>query len=293
MKITNKHNLPQPLVSVVENDPYPTEADWDISTTTLLSPPRIVQLKKRHREEISEDVSENIYRLLGTNTHHILERVTTKDCLKEIRFSAYVNGWKLAGQIDLFEKVPCILSDYKVTSVWSVMAGIKPENEAQLNTNAFLMIKNGYFPKKLQIVSLIRDWSMHQVKRSSNYPKCQVAVQTAPLWPYEQARDYIYKRVKMHQRAVETPSNELPWCTSEERWERPRKYAVMKKGRKSAVRLLDTNEDAEQYMSDKNLDKNHSITIRDGESIRCESYCNVNFACNQYHKMKQMDSIPF
>ena len=103
MKITNKYNLPEPLVSVVKNDPYPTEADWDISTTTLLSPPRIVQLKKRHRDQVSEDVSENIYRLLGTNTHHILERVTTKDCLKEKRFSAYVNGWKLAGQIDLFD----------------------------------------------------------------------------------------------------------------------------------------------------------------------------------------------
>ena len=293
MKITNIYNLPEPLVSVVENDPYPTEVDWDISTTTLLSPPRIVQLKNRFYNELIEDVSENIYRLIGTNTHHILERVKTENCIKEQRFTHYINGWKLAGQIDLFEIEPAILSDYKVTSVWSVVAGIKPENEAQLNTNAYLMIKNGYFPKKLQIVSLIRDWSKHQVKKSSNYPQCQVAVQVAPLWEYEQATEYIYHRVKMHQRAVETPSDELPECTPEERWERPTKYAVMKKGRKSAVRVLDGYEDAEKYIEDNGLDKNHSIDIREGESVRCESYCNVNSFCSQYRKMKALSEMPF
>jgi len=293
MKITNIYNLPEPLVSVVENDPYPTEVDWDISTTTLLSPPRIVQLKNRFYNELIEDVSENIYRLIGTNTHHILERVKTENCIKEQRFTHYINGWKLAGQIDLFEIEPAILSDYKVTSVWSVVAGIKPENEAQLNTNAYLMIKNGYTPKKLQIVSLIRDWSKHQVKKSSNYPQCQVAVQVAPLWEYEQATEYIYHRVKMHQRAVETPSDELPECTPEERWERPTKYAVMKKGRKSAVRVLDGYEDAEKYIEDNGLDKNHSIDIREGESVRCESYCNVNSFCSQYRKMKALSEMPF
>lgn len=293
MKITNLYNLPEPLVSVVENDPYPTEVDWDISTTTLLSPPRITQLKTRFYNELVEDVSDNIYRLIGTNTHHILERVKTENCLKEQRFITYVNGWKLAGQIDLFEIETAVLSDYKVTSVWSVVAGIKPENEAQLNTNAFLMIKNGYFPKQLQIVSLIRDWSKHQVKKSSNYPQCQVAVQIAPLWEYEQAKEYVYHRVKMHQRAVETPSDELPECTPEERWERPTKYAVMKKGRKSAVRVLDTHEDAEKYIKDKSLDKNHSIDIREGESVRCESYCNVNSFCSQYRKMKAISEMPF
>ena len=293
MKITNIYNLPEPLVSVVENDPYPTEVDWDISTTTLLSPPRIVQLKNRFYNELIEDVSENIYRLIGTNTHHILERVKTENCIKEQRFTHYINGWKLAGQIDLFEIEPAILSDYKVTSVWSVVAGIKPENEAQLNTNAYLMIKNGYTPKKLQIVSLIRDWSKHQVKKSSNYPPCQVAVQVAPLWEYEQAREYIYHRVKMHQRAVETPSEELPECTPEERWERPTKYAVMKKGRKSALRVLDSHRDAEKYIEDNGLDKNHSIDIREGESVRCESYCNVQSFCSQYRKMKALIEMPF
>ena len=51
VKITNKYKLPEPLVSVVKNDPYPTEADWDISTTSLIAPPQIVQLRKRHRAE--------------------------------------------------------------------------------------------------------------------------------------------------------------------------------------------------------------------------------------------------
>jgi len=287
IKITNKYNLPSPLVSAVKNDPYPDNPDWNISTTSLISPPRIVQLKKRHRGELHEDVSDNIYRLLGTNTHHILERVNTPNCIKEERYSAYINGWKLAGQIDLYEQGPMVLSDYKVSSVWSVINGIKIEHEAQGNINAWLMNQNGYEIKKIQVVILIRDWSKHQVRKSDNYPKCQVAVQNVPVWPEEKITEYLYKRVKMHQRAEETPSDGLPFCTPEERWQSSNKWAVKKPKRKSAIRVLDSEEKALNYIKDKNLDDKHFVEFRAGESKRCKSYCSVSEFCNQFLEMEE------
>ena len=151
------------------------------------------------------------------------------------------------------------------------------------------MYKNGVEVRKLQVVNLIRDWSKHQVKKSKDYPECQVSVQNVPLWPEEKTMKYIYGRVKLHQNAEDTLSDDLPKCTPEERWERPIKYAVMKIGRKSALRLLESQKDADKYIEDKNLDDKHYIDVRQGESVRCESYCNVSPFCNQY----QNSLLPF
>jgi len=279
MIITNKHNLPAPLVSVIKNDPYDAGLS-DISTTSLISPPRIVQLRKRHDHEITEDVADNIYRLIGSNTHHILELVNNTGCIKERRFYGTYCGWVVSGQIDLYEITPAILSDYKVTSVWSVINGIKPEHEAQLNINAELMRNEGIEPKHLQIVNFLRDWSMRKA-HEENYPSCQVHVQNVDMWG--SAKSFIEARVSMHKACESLPDDELPPCTPDERWERPTKYAVMKKGRKSALRLLDSESEAEDYIELKGLAvPTHYIDVREGESVRCESYCNINQFCNFY-----------
>ena len=281
MILTNKYKLPAPLVSVIKNDPYDAGIS-DISTTSLISPPRIVQLRKRHDHEITEDVADNIYRLIGSNTHHILELINDADCIKERRFYGGYSGWVVGGQIDLYEIKPAILSDYKVTSVWSVINGIKPEYEAQLNINTALMRGEGFDPQKLQIVNFLRDWSKHKA-HETGYPSCQVYVQDVPMWDRAKVTEFINERVKMHKWNKDIYDEDLPVCTPEERWERPTKYAVQKKGRKSALRLLDSQEDAEKYIDDHGLAvPTHYIEVREGESVRCESYCNVNKFCNFY-----------
>jgi len=267
-------------VSAFNNDPY--EFGGDISTTAMIQPPRIRQLRKRHRGQITEDVSELVYALIGNNTHHILERVTTPNCIKEERYYATVFHWKVGGKIDLLELGSMVLSDYKVTSVWSVINGLKPEHEQQANINAFLLMENGLTPKKLQIVNFLRDWSKHKA-HEENYPSCQVHVQPVPMWSYLEARAFVENRVMLHQENETVEDNHLPVCTPEERWERPTKYAVMKKNRKSAVRLLDTEETAKKYMGEKELDKNHYIEVRQGENVRCNSYCNVNKFCSFFN----------
>lgn len=286
MRIANKFNLPEPLVSVAENDPYPYEEVGDLSTTTAIKPPRIVQLQKRHRGELVEDVSEKIFLLIGTNAHHILERVKTPYCVKEQRYYASVKGWKVSGQIDLYEMNTKTLSDYKVTSVWSVINIAKPEHIAQMNINRWLMEINDIKVNKLQIVNLLRDWSKHQVAKSDNYPKCQVVIQGIPIWNLNDTLKFIFDRVELHQKCVELSSDDLPYCTPEERWEKPTMYAVMKKGRKSAIRVLESEDLAGQYIKNCGLDDKHFITARPGESTRCLHYCNVRDFCNQFKEMK-------
>ena len=177
LKLTNKYNLPRTLVSAIENDQYSNPAD--MGTTTMIRPYQQVALQKRYAGKLSEDVSDMIWPLVGNNTHEILERVNTPDTVKEWRFYLNVMGWWLSGQIDLWEDET--LSDFKVTSVWSVLHGLKFDHEAQMNTNAYLIKKSpyaAYLPiRKLQIVNILRDWSKHQVKASNpDYPKCHVVV---------------------------------------------------------------------------------------------------------------------
>ena len=100
------------------------------------------------------------------------------------------------------------------------------------------------------------------------------------LWDWHDAIGYMEDRVREHQAAESLSDDALPVCSPEERWEKPTTYAVMKKGRKSAVRVLDNEVDAEQMAADKGA--GHYVEVRHGESARCVDYCPVNTYCNQY-----------
>src|SRR6476620_11388527 len=123
MKILNRLNLPQPLVDAVANDNY-TGGSSDYSTTGLLQPPRIAQLKRVHRDKLTEDVADMIWALFGQVTHSIIERAATKE-LVEKRLFMEIAGKTISGQIDIWQDK--ILWDWKTTSIYSGKDGPKQE----------------------------------------------------------------------------------------------------------------------------------------------------------------------
>ena len=278
MELTNRLNLPSTIVSAIQRDPY--QQDGDISATGLIQPPRIRQLTARHGDSMSMDVSDRIWPLLGSNVHYILERADTKDGLQEERLSMFVNGWEITGQPDLYKDE--ILYDYKVTSVYAVLRGVKDDWVKQLNIYAQLLREVSFSVDALRIIAILRDWSKHQVKKSKDYPETQVVMLPVLLWPPNKALEYIEERVHLHQVCEGLEDTNLPLCTAEERWEKPTKYAVMKKGQKRAMRVLDSIEEAEDWREMKE-GKELEIEIRQGESVRCESYCD----CAPYCDFKQ------
>ena len=56
----------------------------------------------------------------------------------------------------------------------------------------------------------------------------------------------------------------------------------MKEGRKTAVGVFDTKDEAEEKLAE--LDKKHYIEYRKGESKKCADYCNARNFCNQWRK---------
>tara|TARA_R110000787_G_scaffold38014_2_gene96094 strand:+ start:34 stop:903 length:870 start_codon:yes stop_codon:yes gene_type:complete len=288
MKITNVLNLPQPIVDAVQNDPYDS-GESDISVTRLISPPRQVALANEHGRKLTEDCADRLFSLMGQAMHHILERGGDVEGTRiiEKRLFADVGGWKISGQIDIWENG--VLDDYKFTSVWETLNGLKEEKIQQLNMLAWLSRLNGIKVDKIRIVALYRDWSKSKAEFERDYPQHQIGVIEVPMWDDFKTAAFIDERVAIHQAA----RLELPFCTDEERWQRATKYAVMKEGRKSAFRLLDSSDAAMIYCEDKGfandgeLKTGYYVEIRRGEATRCKHYCAVAPFCTQFNPIQE------
>lgn len=275
MKLTNTMGLPEALVEAVRRDDY-SKGDCDYSVTELLSPPRIAALRARHEHEIVEDASARIWSLLGQCAHSILERAGGAS-LAEWRGYVTIDGKRVSGQLDTLNVLSGTLSDWKVTTAWTVKGGaLRDEWPPQLNAYAMIARAAGHTVNKLEIVAILRDWSKLEAKRSPDYPQQQVAVIPVPVWPEAEVIRLFRERIQLHEAAR---AGELPVCTPEERWQRPTVYAVMRNGRKSALRLLDSGTEALAWRAESGKPTD-AIVERPGESVRCTHYCAVAPFCS-------------
>lgn len=274
MRVTNKFGLPDAIARAVANDPYNLEDTGDISVTRLIDSPRVRGLSMLHAADLEEDASERIWALLGQAVHAVIERADV-DSVTEKRLYADIGGWRVSGKFDRLSVDDNTLTDYKVTSVWSVLGGVaKPEWERQLNCLRYLAVVAGYEVDRLTIVAILRDWQVSKADSGGGYPRVPAVELQVPMWPLETTENYMRERVLEHQRWLDGRSP----CTAEERWERPSTYAVMKSGRKSAIRVFDTPAEAELFSKDS---PGSWVEYRLGASIRCESYCPVRAFCDQ------------
>ena len=130
---------------------------------------------------------------------------------------------------------------------------------------------------------MFRDWSKIQALTNPNYlSKKQVAVLDVNQWGLLVTTDYILSRIAAFKAAENLDDSELPECTSDERWQRPDKYAVTRLGNKKASKLCDSEDQANEWISNANPKMKYEITFRPGEPIRCKYYCEVNKFCKQY-----------
>jgi len=278
MKITNNLNLPEPLLNgiIMINSEY-NAGESDISATQLISPVRQYFLMKEHRNEITKDASDMIKAIKGSSLHHIIEMGNIKGIVEERAIEELI-GWKVSGKFDYYDPETKTLWDYKTTNVWEYVFGLKPEREQQLNIYAYLF-RNKYPIEKLKICFIFDGWMRKQAERSaaSDYPPREVLIYEVRLWTEEEQEFFILNRLADFEKVVKT--DELPFCTDEERWVKPTTYACMKDGRKSAVRVFNDLPFAQAYVKE---NKGLRVEIRKGEIGRCALYCDVRDFCDQY-----------
>lgn len=280
IRITNKFNLPQPLVEAVSNNKYsPGKSDY---TTTQLAgtPARQLILKKKHWNELSEDVTDLIYSLSGQSKHVVLERAAEfckeYNYLAEERFYIKRKGKTIGGQIDLYDENKLILYDWKETGIYASSHELKPDWIAQGNINRIMLIENGYPVEKIINIVLYRDWKKSEVGKKEKYPEHQVQPFEIPIWSTKETEEFIAKRIAEFERA----KKKLPLCSDEERWKTDDVYALVKKGNKKATKLFSTQEAAESEMSVFKM-MSYDVQFRPGTNRRCESYCAVMPFCEQ------------
>lgn len=280
MKITNKLGLPEPLVDAASSD-YNDDART-IHVTQLLKGIREVVLEKRYNDEIERDVSDMIWLIFGTAVHAILEDAEETDHqIKEARLSEQVGGLLLTGKFDLYDAKKKAVVDYKTCSIWKVRLGDVQDWKRQTLAYAWLLRRAGYPCDRAEIVALMKDHSKRQAEREADYPPHPVQVIHFEFTQkdFSDIEMFVNERMARIEYAMGQADRELPMCTLEERFNDGDKFAVMKGKNKRALRVLPSMEEAKQWMCDNVTRGGTHIEVREGEDIKCASYCAVNQFC--------------
>ena len=289
MKLTNNFNLPDTFVNVIKRPQY-DKGDSQISATEILNSPRIVQLKRKHWDDLSEDASDMVWSLFGSAVHNILQHGKDDHHVVEQRIFTEFHGWKISGAIDLQEVYEdgIVISDYKVTGAWAAQNG-KQDWITQLNLYAWLVERvKQQKVKALKIVTIIRDWSRRDAQSKPDYPQSPVWVIDIPLWNYEDREAFIRRRLDMHNDAffAAHAEGEMPLCSSDDMWEKPTMYAIKKEGNVRAKSVFEDRQEAEEalkqieYAAKKG--EKFFLEVREGSRTRCEGFCQVAPFCSQY-----------
>ena len=290
MKLTNKFNLPQPVVAALSYDSY-DKGESHRSVTQLIDSPRIGVLRRKHDSELTEDVSQKLWSVLGTAVHNMFESATagSSDVPEERYHYTHPDGWVLSGAVDLTQlnhvMKTVTLVDYKCTSVWSLIFE-KEEWHNQLNAYAWLARKanqyEGYKVNELQIIAVLRDWKENDLKRNGgNYPEAPIKIINIPVWTDERQDEYMEGRIKLHSDAeyAYLTSQDLPLCSEKEQWAKATKYALHRGSAKRAVRVFEDLAEAQNYMRGTDL----ILVKRPGDKTSCTAnWCGVNEWCEQY-----------
>lgn len=287
--------------------------DSHISTTTLVRPPRQVELTRRHWKDIIIDPAGRLPSLYGTSIHEMLRRYPCGFKVEE-RVGVAMGGWYCHGAIDTYDPVTGDLTDWKMTKAGGLAYGLKPEHVAQLNINAWFKMKTGGLVGDLILVYLLRDFSKKFVSEGSDYPEGEVVVQQVPKWDPSDTHRYVWARLQAHANARHLPDNDLPACTPEERWARPDRYAVQKPGSSRAKKIFDSKGEATEWLAEhvveleqsheakedariaglKNpergkrkefADPGYEVVVKPGDPcVRC-SFCDARPVCSQYERL--------
>lgn len=275
MKLTNKKKLPNAFVNLAKDSEHERK-DKHYSVTEILKPTRMIMLERRH--EVTMDVSDMLWMVWGSAVHHVLENADEYN-MTEKRFTEEVmDGYYLTGQIDLYNKDEFAIEDYKTASVWKVIHQDFDDWHKQGMMYAWLLMRNNVHVEKVRFHALLKDWSPTKARYTSDYPDSAIYTYEFDVTTLE-LRDiikWVYGRFTELIANEKATDEELPLCTLEERWGTKDKYAVMKNGRKRAVKLYDRKEEAEK---DKRGDY---IEVRKGEDKRCMSYCDVCEFCGYW-----------
>jgi hypothetical protein len=280
MRLTNNFSLPEVLMDLCAEDDY-DKGEADFSTTELIQPAWRKMLFAQHGDDVTEDISERFWSMSGNAKHYILEKIAKQNperYIAEVRYYIEIDGWKIGGKLDLFDKEKGQLWDYKETSCWKIAFGDYEDWSLQASINRYILSQNGIHPKWVSNMAMLKDWKKRESRYKKDYPVAPIVPVNLKVMSDEDTLAYIKERLALHVAARE---GKAEVCSSKERWEQPAKWAVYKGANKRATKLADSEEEARQVAATIPQSK---VVYRPGESTRCIYYCPVNSFCKFYRE---------
>ena len=281
MIVHNELGLPQAFINALNLEKHNEKGCY--SATTLLKGACETILTDRHFDEIEIDVADCVWQIWGTAVHLIFERAGIEGFTEE-KFSVPVSNSKVTGRVDLYDLENETIYDWKTASTWKVQFNDFSDWDKQGLIYAWLMKQNGLKVKEIKFVALLKDHSKSKARKDFEYPQKPVVVHTVKVTEeaLKEIEAFINMKVRQFEVAETLVDEKLTPCTKEERWESPAKYAVMKTGRKTAIKLFDTKEEAEKNMV--SIGGTY-VEERKAESKKCQDYCVCSQFCPFYKKL--------
>lgn len=284
MKVTNRLHLPAAFVQAVSVERHNKAGCY--SATTLNKGTKEIILQERHWEEFTVDAADNVWAVFGTAVHAILEKYNDGNFHEE-KFDIAVGNSRVTGVVDSYDMERGIIADWKTASVYKVMKGDFIDWHKQGMTYAWLLKQNGFDVRRCRFIALLKDHSKSKAKTDATYPQSPVFVYEFEVTPEELTAtgDRIKAKVQDIEAAEQTADDDIDPCTAEERWADGDKYAVMKNGRKTAVRVFDTQADADACAGE--MGNSHYVEYRSAVSRKCGDYCLCKDFCNFYRQEQE------
>ena len=284
MRVTNRLGLPAAFVNAVSVRRH--NAPGCYSATTLNKGAKEIVLTDRHFDELEADAADSVWAVWGTAVHALLES-QKDDNFHEEKFKVPVLNSYVTGQVDSYDMERGIINDWKTASVWKVQLGDFADWRLQGLAYAWLLTKSGLAVNKCRFVALLKDHSKTKAKNDREYPQSPVFVYEFDVKPDDLAATErrITNKVAEIEAAYKLADDEIAECSAAERWADGEKWAVMKNGRKSAVKLFDSEADADAFAGE--MGNSHYVEHRPAVSRKCADYCPCKDFCNFYKAIKE------
>jgi hypothetical protein len=281
MIVHNELGLPQAFINALNLEKHNEKGCY--SATTLLKGACETILTDRHFDEIEIDVADCVWQIWGTAVHLIFEKAGIEGFTEE-KFSVPVSNSKVTGRVDLYDLENETIYDWKTASTWKVQFNDFSDWDKQGLIYAWLMKQNGLKVKEIKFVALLKDHSKSKARKDMEYPQKPVVVHTVKVTEeaLKEIEAFINMKVRQFEIAETLVDEKLTPCTKEERWATEGKWKAKKEGRKTALKVCDTEEEAKECIKDIT---GGYVEYVEGCSRKCEDYCICKDYCPFYKSM--------